>query len=485
MHDAPPPNLMSIRAANIRFLLPLLACAGLFFAQYASAESVCCTCKGPPDVLKTTCLQLDSEKLGSTTDCSKLKDAAKLSNDWSCDAKAISADECAPVSGSKASAKCVLGPKSALDVAGEAVAAAKTASTRKPIPLTLNTPIPGLAGFADVTGEAFGQYVSAAFRFMLSIVAVTAIIMFTYGAFLYLLSSAIPAIKNGKKYMFDSVIGLLLVLSASLILRTINPDTVTLSFVQVEAVKGMAARNEYVLDPNTKPNAKGRASYTAQFQQFSPDDLKGSTIYPAQSDAVQQPLKVPALKMFLGPWATVAYGPKDMNACAGTENRPSSVSKCCTTYWHAGCGPTSLATLLQFNGVSTDPNQVGDIFVSSGGRICNNGTLMTNEAMNAIQKAYPVKFNYLGTATKGLVAAIGSLRRGQPVMFLCGGCQGKKSDGVLRSYPGHYMVLTGVDSNGQVFSVDDVGNNDPYAIVSMTQEQLMGKVGGYWNVEKK
>jgi hypothetical protein len=70
-------------------------------------------------------------------------------------------------------------------------------------------------------------------------------------------------------------------------------------------------------------------------------------------------------------------------------------------------------------------------------------------------------------------------------MFLCGGCQGKTSTGNLKSYPGHYMVLTGVDPTGIIFSVDDVGNPDPIGIVSITQAELLGRVGGYWSVEKK
>jgi hypothetical protein len=469
-------------------IFPLLACAALFAAQTASAATVCCSCQGPPDTSKTACLQLDGEYPGFKSDCSKLTSVLKIPDPWKCDAKVLNDTECQSVASGKASSKCMVGPKNALDVSGETRTSAANPNViadQNPIPLQLNAPIPGL-NLNVVTGNSFGQYVAGAYRYGISIVAVAATVMFTFGAFLYLLGSAITSIQKGKQYMTDAIIGLLIVMSASLIMRTLNPDTVTLSFVQVDALKSMAASNEYVLDMNAKVDTKGRSQYTPQFQQFSPEDTRGSLSYPADNGAVQQPLKVPAFKMYQGSWAMTAFGPKGINACPGKENQPSSVTGCCTKMAVAGCGPAALATLYSFNGVQADPGQAADALVASGGRICNNGSTFFGAVSDNLLKIYPnYKLTYAGTARDGLVTSIGILRRGQPVMFLCGGCQGKTANGNYKSYPGHYMVLTGVDQDGQIFSVDDVGNPDPIGIVSITQAELIGRVGGYWYLEKK
>jgi hypothetical protein len=464
--------------------ITLLAGATLFVAQTASAATVCCSCKGPPDAAVATCLQIESDKLGSETDCSKLKDAATLPGTWTCDAAAISADACVPVSGGKGSAKCIVGPKSVLEVGGTAAAPA-AAPEQAIIPLDLNTPIPGLTINA-VSSDAFGRYVAGAYRYGISIVAIAATVMFTFGAFLYLLGSAITSIEKGKQYMFDAIIGLLLVMGASFILRTLNPETVELNLIQVEAIKAAAAANESVTDPSTRPDVRGTAKDTAQFQSFSASELAGSTPTPAESGAVPQPLKVPALKQYLGPWANVAYGPNGLSACPGSENRPSSVSNCCTTYWRGGCGPTSLATLLKFNGIAADPAQAGEAIVAGGGRICNNGTIFSKSTLDQISKSYPgYKLVSVGPGKRGLDASIKALRSGQPVMFLCAGCEGKNSKGEPRGYKGHYMVLTGVDENGVTFSVSDVGNDNPRALVSIADTGLLGKVGGYWYLQKE
>lgn len=81
--------------------------------------------------------------------------------------------------------------------------------------------------------QGFAQYVFTAYRYLISIAAIAATVMFVYGAFLYLLGTAIPRISQGKSIMTDAVIGLLLILGANLILRTLNPATLTLNPIRV------------------------------------------------------------------------------------------------------------------------------------------------------------------------------------------------------------------------------------------------------------
>jgi hypothetical protein len=84
--------------------------------------------------------------------------------------------------------------------------------------------------------QGFSGYVITAYRWLISVAAVAATVMFTFGAFLYLLGSAITSIQKGKTYMIDAVFGLLLVLGANFILRTINPATLNLNPIKVYMV---------------------------------------------------------------------------------------------------------------------------------------------------------------------------------------------------------------------------------------------------------
>ncbi len=106
--------------------------------------------------------------------------------------------------------------------------------------------------------QGFNTYVVTAYRYLLTIVGVVATIMFVWGAFLFLVGSALPSIQKGKTIMMDAVVGLLLVLGATTILRTINPATTTLDPLKVPLVNAIQFVNAaYCSDlpgnPNTAP----------------------------------------------------------------------------------------------------------------------------------------------------------------------------------------------------------------------------------------
>ncbi|HWQ99828.1 MAG TPA: hypothetical protein VN397_03205 [Candidatus Methylomirabilis sp.] len=94
--------------------------------------------------------------------------------------------------------------------------------------ITLGVPI---GGVTQVQG--INNYIVTAYRYLISVGAVAATVAFVFGAFLYLLGSALPQITRGKQYMVDAVVGLLLILGANMILRTINPATTHLNPVKV------------------------------------------------------------------------------------------------------------------------------------------------------------------------------------------------------------------------------------------------------------
>jgi hypothetical protein len=97
--------------------------------------------------------------------------------------------------------------------------------------ITLNTRI---GSVKEIQG--LSSYIVTVFRYMVSILAVATTIMFVYGAFQYLLGSAIPSISGGKQIMIDAIVGMLLVLGSAAILRTLNPEILKLNPIKVYMV---------------------------------------------------------------------------------------------------------------------------------------------------------------------------------------------------------------------------------------------------------
>lgn len=113
----------------------------------------------------------------------------------------------------------------------------------EPITPSLGVPIPG-ASLSAPTRESgvvrvafLGEYINAAYRYLSTIGLVIAIVMVVYGGFLYLGGSAgVGSIQRGKTIIIDSIIGMLLILSAYAILNIVNPDTVNLKTLELAFV---------------------------------------------------------------------------------------------------------------------------------------------------------------------------------------------------------------------------------------------------------
>ncbi|MCW1892505.1 MAG: pilin, partial [Candidatus Uhrbacteria bacterium] len=75
-------------------------------------------------------------------------------------------------------------------------------------------------------------------RYGLSIGVIAATIMFIWGGFIYLVgSSGMASISKGKDIMSDAIIGLILLFSANLILRTLNPSLTIMRSLSVMDIK--------------------------------------------------------------------------------------------------------------------------------------------------------------------------------------------------------------------------------------------------------
>jgi hypothetical protein len=176
---------------------------------------------------------------------------------WTCEL--LPASQCKPIA---QGGVCQRGPLSNFELkeelkkaSGEAVSSigkAPPPPTPAIIP-KLNTPIPGFAftGAENITPETsslLAQYIAAAYRYGISITAIAATVMFVYGAFQYLVGSAIPSVNQGKTIMQEAVLGMLLVFGANMILRTLNPATLSLEVLKITTIKTERALSDIPID---------------------------------------------------------------------------------------------------------------------------------------------------------------------------------------------------------------------------------------------
>ncbi len=116
-----------------------------------------------------------------------------------------------------------------------------TESFRPPISI----PVPGLTfstikaksdtGYIDVPWLA--EYVNAAYRYAVTIASIVAAVMFMVGGFQYLTAGGDKGrVDAGKKRITDALVGLLLLLGANALLRTVNSGLVSLTVLRVQTV---------------------------------------------------------------------------------------------------------------------------------------------------------------------------------------------------------------------------------------------------------
>ena len=187
-------------------------------------------------------------------------------------------------------------------------------------------------------------------------------------------------------------------------------------------------------------------------------------------------------------WGSSVYG-KDKSYTSMTE---------------AGCGPTSLAMLLDFHdqedpeGLHAQgkkdpitPRMVAD-YATNHGRVKGNGT-DGDKMMADLHGSMP---NVTGNKLDDRAAAAESLHNGIPVMFLGHNIVGQTGNVIpnkdpkaakeyekSKAYKGHFMVLNGVNDDDTNFSVLDGGRNKSRNMQSITSRQLNGHGDGYWNVK--
>lgn len=112
------------------------------------------------------------------------------------------------------------------------IAACEERRSQSLLPLTLAVPIGGVTQVAGLP-----DYINVAYRYLVTVVLVVAIVMVVYGGFRYLVGASIGDIQAGKKIIVDAIVGMLIVLGAYTILSTVNPATTLLSFDPPEPIE--------------------------------------------------------------------------------------------------------------------------------------------------------------------------------------------------------------------------------------------------------
>lgn len=205
-----------------------------------AAVAACCGCRAATAPTQNICIQ-------TTKDCATLKDkttnaAIKTLSDCS---TVIDVSQCKPVD----KGVCVFGPVDETAYTAETSGDTATPAVEKvPGGFTSNVPIPGLEFSSELTAQNgylsipyFAQFVSAIQRYLTGIAVTAAAVMIVYGGFLYIMSASGANVRSGKTIIRDAVIGLILALSAYLILNVINPSLVNLDAIRIQKI---------VLDPS-------------------------------------------------------------------------------------------------------------------------------------------------------------------------------------------------------------------------------------------
>ncbi|MBP9869104.1 hypothetical protein KBC59_00910 [Patescibacteria group bacterium] len=228
--------LSAIRLTTALFLV------GTIFST-SVAQAACCKCVKTGDAGKNICLT------GEATTCGELLSSTTNSalEGVTCEPTTLTDAQCQTIA-SGGSGVCSAPPVSAQSYGANTGSSSSTGGTAAPsdddiFPPKLNVPIPGLTFASRVVvdgGEAvipfFAQYVSAAYRYLLGIVLLAASIAVVYGGFHYILGTTLSSIERGKEIIRDAIIGLVMVLSAHVILITLNPALVDFKGLKVAVI---------------------------------------------------------------------------------------------------------------------------------------------------------------------------------------------------------------------------------------------------------
>jgi|GEM_PF-5613456 len=183
-------------------------------------------------------------------------------------------------------------------------------------------------------------------------------------------------------------------------------------------------------------------------------------------------------KQFDSRWGAIRYGK----------------SKECTSIAEGGCGPASLAMVINYL-YQEDPETLASTgqfeivtpqhtatYAATNGRVCTgDGGTNGNTMVSNVSTGFP---GFRGQKIS-LDQAKAQLRSGNLIIFLCKNCTGQNRSGGNKSYGGHFMVLNGVNEAGTVYNVLDSGANESKDITTITHKELKSNAQGFWTISRQ
>ncbi len=387
----------------------------------------------------------------------------------------------------------------------------------------INIPIPGLADFETqeyTAGETvsipwIAQYIVAVYSYAIILGAILAVLIFMFGGIIYITSGGSSEfIQKGKTMMFGAVSGIVVLLSAYLILNIINPNLVKLSGTTIETVKpiGNIIEGEWgsIATVNPTLSTPGNLPYYYQFDSkwacfpltgnkcsYQDSKVDGETLscgipkgykptfpgvstlpWPAGQEKgitvcreksnceaieatyhVSEMCKNPNLKD--AAWCEKnPYGKN--NFVAYCKNVTGTTNRNVNNIQASGCGLTSTAMVATFNGLSVIPPDVARWVQENGIRSPAGSVAGTsaptccgvdNKGIEAFTKGNGLDAKQMSQSNKAEIKQL--LSKGIPIIFhvKTKDKAGNKAPCCPFTAGGHYIVVANYD--GTTYQIHD------------------------------
>ncbi len=247
-----------------------------------------------------------------------------------------------------------------------------------------------------------GEYIAGIYTYLLGIATTIAIVMLMIGGLQWAIGGvSAESIGKAKTRIKNAATGLVLLMSTYLILYTVNPELIKLQFPELSV---------------------------AQFIPISTEDT-GSDVSTLQLSGCAGSGTNNVPYFCQRNYGSVVYG-KD---CQDSPTIKSS-----------GCGPTSLAMVLNFYGANEDPKSVASSFEAGGYRVCGSGSSYSGFTNSTAVTSNNMQGEIIPIADHTSITS--HLQADQPIIISVG--KSRFTNG------GHFIVLTGINQDG-TFSIND------------------------------
>ncbi len=292
------------------------------------------------------------------------------------------------------------------------------------------------------------QYFAGLYRWAVGIISVLAAVMMMIGGVQYMTAGGDSGkVAKSMDRITNAVTGLAVGLGSYLLLNAINPGLVSFGSLKIQKLESVSyvanETPEFLVDAPTPPPASSVVSSSGG----SP--APGT---PAKAGGG----KVPMLKQYN--YADVGFLNKNQPVCVTVGNKGNKPF----TIKSSGCGVTSAAMVVAYYHRELDPKTLPPIMAQlatdNNMRPCNkdcsncSGTSGSFFTSPSTMGKYGLKGKNIGGGSSVQSKAMELLSQGKPLVALMKGPS-------IFTCSGHYIVLSGVDSSGNVI-VNDPGHND-------------------------